>query len=236
MGLSTVLSAASRKPASGNQARRLRGGGKLPAVCYGPGVPPQVLELVYSDVKKALTGDPGNRSLFSVSISEGESFPALVKDLQIHPVSRKMLHVDLLRIDPSKKVIVKVPLALTGKALGVERGGQILQSEREITVTGLPADIPASITADVSSLNLGQTMHLSQVALPENLTLVKTVDLPVAVVNVPKGHTAEAEAAQAAEAGAAADAKAAAAAKAAPAAKPAGKDKEKGKDKGGKKK
>ncbi|MDR1313151.1 MAG: 50S ribosomal protein L25 [Deltaproteobacteria bacterium] len=226
MGLSTTLSAAAREAGSSNLAKRMRVEGRLPAVCYGDGTEPRSIDLSYNEVKKAFLGDSGNRSLFTLEVDGVGAFPALVKDMQIHPVSRKLLHVDFLKIDPAKKVTVKVPLTLTGKAAGVERGGQILQSEREITVSGLPADIPPSIVADVSPLNLGQTMHLSQVELPDTLTLVKTVDLPVAVVNIPKGLKAEAEAAQAAESEAAT---AAAAAKAAPA-------KASSKDKGDKKK
>ncbi|MDR1035914.1 MAG: 50S ribosomal protein L25 [Deltaproteobacteria bacterium] len=212
MGLSTTLAASAREAGSSNKAKRLRASGRLPAVCYGEGSEARAIELSYNEVKKAFLGDPGNRSLFTLAVGD-DSFPALVKALQIHPVSRRLLHVDFLKIDPGKKVTVKVPLTLAGKAQGVERGGQILQSEREIAVSGLPADIPSSIEADVTSLNLGQTLHLSQVALPETLSLVKTVDLPVAVVNIPKGLKAEAEAAQAADAAA----QAAAPAKAAPA-------------------
>jgi large subunit ribosomal protein L25 len=221
MGLSTTLKATPRQPGSSNQARRLRRGDRLPAVCYGQGSEAQAIEFGYAEVKKAFLGDAGNRSLFTIAVEGGEPFPALVKDLQIHPVSRRMLHVDFLRISLDRKVTIKVNLTLSGKAAGVERGGQILQSEREITVSGLPADIPSSIDADVSQLNLGQTMHLSQVALPDTLTLVKTVDLPVAVVNVPKGLKAEADAAAAA----AADAAKAAAPAPAKAAAPAKSDK-----------
>jgi large subunit ribosomal protein L25 len=117
-------------------------------------------------------------------------------------------------------------LVLFGKAQGVEKGGQLQQVEREITVKGLPADIPSEVKADVTELALGQTMHLTQIPLPETLTLVKTADLPVALVGIPKGLKSEAEAAVPGEPAAAAAA-APAAAKAAPAAKAGGKDKKK---------
>jgi large subunit ribosomal protein L25 len=218
MGLSTTLNAEPRKPGSSNAAKRLRREGQLPAVLYGQGGDSISITMSYANVKKALLTDEGNRSLFTLDVKDEGSFPILVKDYQIHPVTRKMLHADFLKIDPQKKVSVKVPLALKGKALGVEKGGQLQQSEREITVRGLPADIPALIEADVTPLNLGQTLHLSQVELPETLALVKTVDLPVAVIGIPKGLKAEEAAEGAPVAGApAAAAKAATAAKAAPA-------------------
>jgi large subunit ribosomal protein L25 len=194
MGLSTILSAERREPGASNKARRLRRDGFLPAVFYGAdgdNVLTMSITLDYTKVRNAFLNDKGNRSLFTLAVEGGDSWPVLVKDYQIDPVSRKMLHVDFLKIDLQKKVAVKVPLALKGKAAGVEKGGQLQQSEREITVSGLPEEIPSVIEADVSPLNLGQTMHLSQVALPENLTLVKTVDLPVALISIPKGLKAE---------------------------------------------
>jgi large subunit ribosomal protein L25 len=206
MGLSTTLTAKVRKAGSSNEARRIRKDGNLPAVFYGETSEPKSLILSYKEVRNAFLNDPGNRSLFTLTIEGDGSYPILVKDFQISPVTRKLLHVDFLRIDPAKKVTVKVPLTLKGKAQGVEKGGQLQQSEREIPVKGLPADIPPVIEADVTPLNLGQTMHMSQVALPETLTLVKTVDLPVALVSIPKGLKTE-EAAEAPEAQAAAPAK-----------------------------
>jgi large subunit ribosomal protein L25 len=228
MGLSTTISARPRKAASSNAARRLRGQGVLPAVIYGQGSEPRPLEVTYSVFKKVFLTDPGNRSLFTVSVEGEGEYPCQVKEYQIHPVSRRLLHVDFVQVDLAKPVTVKVPLVLSGKAAGVEKGGQLQQVEREITVKGLPGDIPHEIEADVSSLALGQTLHLTQVKLPDTLALVKTADLPVALVGVPKGLKAEVEANLQAEAAAAA-----------PAAKAAGKapakDKDKGKDKGKKK-
>ncbi|MDR2459183.1 MAG: 50S ribosomal protein L25 [Deltaproteobacteria bacterium] len=210
MGLSTTLTAKLRKPGSSNEARRIRREGNLPAVFYGEKSEPKSLYLSYKEVRNAFLNDPGNRSLFTLSIDGEGTYPILVREYQISPVTRRLLHVDFLRIDPDKKVTVRVPLTLKGKALGVEKGGQLQQSEREIPVKGLPADIPSVIEADVTSLSLGQTMHMSQVLLPETLTLVKTVDLPVALVSVPKGlKTEESAEASAAASPAAAPAKAA---------------------------
>jgi large subunit ribosomal protein L25 len=230
MGLSTILEAKPRVPGTTNLAKRLRADGLVPGILYGKGTESLPVALSYAVLKKALLTDEGNRSLFTLDVEGKGVFQVLVKDLQTHPVSRKMLHADFLKVEPDGKIEVKVPLVLAGKAAGVEKGGQLQQSEREITVLGLPGDIPPSIEADVTPLNLGQTMHLSQIVLPPTLSLVKTVDLPVAVIAVPKGlkteETAEAAVAPAAPAkgapakAAAAPAKAAAAA---PAAKSGGK-------------
>jgi large subunit ribosomal protein L25 len=196
MGLNVTLKAKPREAKSSNFANRLRAKGQLPAVFYGLGLEKsQSLVLDYAEFKSAFLSGEGNKFLYTLSIEDQDGQMALLKEYQVDPVSRKVIHADFVRIEPSKPISVKVPLNLTGKAVGVEKGGQIQQSEREITVSGLPQDIPASIDADVTSLNLGQTLHLSQVKLPQGLSLVKGVDLAVAAVAVPKGLKSEAEAA-----------------------------------------
>jgi large subunit ribosomal protein L25 len=153
------------------------------------------LSVEYAEFKAAFLGAEGNRFLYTLAPEGQEPSMAILKDYQVDPVSRKVLHADFQKIDPQKRVTVQVSLTLVGKAAGVERGGQLQLGQREITVSGLPSDIPSVIEADVSALGLGQTMHLSQVKLPKTLTLVKTADLPVAMVAVPKGLKAEADAA-----------------------------------------
>ncbi|MDR2422258.1 MAG: 50S ribosomal protein L25 [Deltaproteobacteria bacterium] len=221
MGLNDTLQATPREGRGKNAARRLRAGGRLPAVFYGRNDKSQALTLDYASFKTAYTRTEGARTLFTLAVEGQAPQPVLLKATQIDPLSRKLIHLDFLKIDPNEPVVVSVPLTLTGKAAGVEKGGQLQQGEREIRVQGLPGQIPALIEADVSALSLGQTMHLSQVALPEGLTLARTVDLPVAVVAVPKGLKAEVE--EAAKAGDQAPA-------AAPAAKAPAKAPAKGKD------
>jgi large subunit ribosomal protein L25 len=204
MGLLTTIQAKSRTESGKNNARRLRAGGLIPAVFYGPSYKTQSIALDYTEFKTAYTRSEGNRSLYTLVIDGQSPQPVLLKDTQINPLSRRLMHLDFQCIDPQKPIAVEVPLTLIGKAMGVEKGGQLQQGEREIVVSGLPDKIPSFIEADVSALALGQAMHLSQVKLPEGLTLVKTADLSVAVVAVPKGLKSEAEeAAKAAPAAAA---------------------------------
>ncbi|MDR2141521.1 MAG: 50S ribosomal protein L25 [Deltaproteobacteria bacterium] len=193
MGLNSTITAKPRSDLGKNATRRLRAAGQLPAVFYGRHDQTQALTLDYIEFKNAYTRTDGAKALFTLAIDGQEPRPVLLKDAQIDPLSRRLAHLDFQKIDPDQPIAALVPLNLTGKAAGVEKGGQLQQGEREIRVSGLPKDIPPAIDADVSSLSLGQTMHLSQVKLPEGLTLVKTVDLPVAVVAVPKGLKAEAE-------------------------------------------
>ena len=199
MGLNTTLAAKTREARSSNHAGRLRAKGQLPIVFYGGDLPAaRALSLDYAEFKAAFLGSSGNRFLYSMTVDGGEPSWAQLKEYQIDPVSRKLIHADFVKISADKPVSVKVPVVLTGKAQGVERGGQIQQGEREVAVTGLPGSIPDHIEADVTTLGLGQTLHLSQVPLPEGLRLAKKADLPVAVVVIPKGLKAEVEAAAAA--------------------------------------
>ncbi|MDR2301138.1 MAG: 50S ribosomal protein L25 [Deltaproteobacteria bacterium] len=196
MGLNDTLNAEVREVHSSNQAKRLRRNGSLPIVYYGHQLAESLsLTINYAEFKTAFLGTEGNRFLYTLAPSGMAPSPALLKDYQVDPVTRKVIHADFQKIDPQKPVTVPVPLTLVGKAAGVERGGQMQLGQREITVSGLPADIPSVIEADVTFLGLGQTMHLSQVKLPSTLALVKTADLPVAMVAVPKGLKAEADAA-----------------------------------------
>jgi large subunit ribosomal protein L25 len=196
MGLNTTLTARSREVRGSNQAGRLRNKGQLPIVFYGEDLSESLsLAIDYAEFKTAFLGSDGNRFLYSIATEGHAPSPALLKDYQVDPVSRKVIHADFQKIDPQKPVAVQVPVTLVGKAAGVESGGQMQLGQREITVSGLPQDIPKVIEADVTNLGLGQTMHISQITLPKTLTLVKTADLPVAMVAVPKGLKAEADAA-----------------------------------------
>lgn len=197
MGLSTVLKAAIREPKSSNQAGRLRKQGLLPAVFYGPGLEaPISLSLDYKDFRTALTSSEGNRSLYTLDIEGAGIHQVLLKEYQVDPLSRKVAHADFYKVDPAKPITVKVPVVLTGKPAGVEKGGQLQSGARDINVTTLPENAPAEMVVDVSPLGLGQSLHLSQIQAPEGMKLTFSADLAVATVVIPKGLKAELEGAE----------------------------------------
>jgi len=192
MGLSTVLKAVPRgaRPKAGP----LRREGLLPAVFYGPGMNETLcLSLNYKEFKTALTTSEGNRSLYTLDIEGQPPQAVLLKDCQIDPLTRKAIHADFYKLDPAKPIRLKVPVILTGKPLGVEKGGQLQPGLREVEVHVQPNQAPAELVVDVSGLNLGQSLHLSQVAAPGEARLVFTADLPLATVTAPKGLKAEGE-------------------------------------------
>ncbi|GHV57411.1 50S ribosomal protein L25 [Deltaproteobacteria bacterium] len=194
MGLSTVLKAAPREARGGNQVGRLRREERLPAVFYGPGQDQALsLSLDYKEFKTALTTSEGNRSLYTLAIEGQPPQAVLLKDYQVDPLSRRVIHADFYRLDPARPVTVKVPVVLTGKPAGVEKGGQLQPGLREVAVSARPDQAPAELLVDVTALSLGQSLHLSQVTAPDETRLVFTTDLPVATVTTPKGLKAEAE-------------------------------------------
>lgn len=195
VGLSTVLKAQKRLIKSSNYASRLRKAGQLPAIIYGPGLDTALaLCLDYKEFKKALTTSEGNRSLFTVEIEGQAPQATLLKDYQIDPLSRKVIHADFYTIDLDKPVTLKIPVVLQGKPAGAEKGGQLQTGVREVSISTLPAQAPTELVVDVSSLSLGQSLHISQIILPADMKLVIVTDLPVATVVIPKGLKAELEA------------------------------------------
>ena len=223
MGLSNLLKAAPRD--AGQKIGPLRREGRLPAVFYGPGLDKALsLSLDYKEFKTALTAGEGNRTLYTLVIEGQAPQAVLLKDCQINPLTRRAIHADFYKLEPDRPVRLKLPVTLTGKPQGVEKGGQLQPGLREVEISVRPEQAPAELIVDVSSLNLGQSLHLSQIKAPGEAKLVFTADLPVATVMTPKGVKAEAEAeAEAAPAAAPKIAPAAPAAKAAKAAKAKGK-------------
>jgi len=213
-------------------SRQLRAQGKVPGVCYGASengrIEPLPIIVDVKELKKSLDPVRKQNTVLAVTINGGaqtQSLHALVKDYQIHPLRREIIHVDLLAIDPNKEVVAEVPLEFTGKPAGAIHGGQIRTVLRSIDVRAKPSDIPVKLVIDVSPLEIGDVVHVSAIDLPPGVSAVSGRDLAVVTCAAPDeekgaGAAAGAEAAAAAPAAGAKDAKAAPA-KAAPAAKAA---------------
>ena len=218
-----------RKAGSKNAARKLRATGLVPGVCYGASVDGRIEPLPITVSVKALRAalDPVRKqnTVIALTISDdgkSRSLHALVKDYQIDALRRDITHVDLLAIDPDKEVRAEVPLEFTGKPKGAINGGQIRTLIRELEVLAKPADIPVKLAVDVSPLEIGDVIHVSDIALPANVEAITGRDLAVVTCAAPEEEklaTPTAEGAVAAEgAAAAAGAAPAAGAAAAPAA------------------
>jgi len=205
------------QPGHKGYARKLRTQGKVPGVCYGAGVDGTIAPLPITIDVKELRGalDPVRKQNTVIDLTiESEdgnkrSLHALVKDYQVHPIRREILHVDLMAIDPEKQVTAEVPLEFIGKPAGAVFGGQLRILLRRLELRAKPADIPVKIDVDVAPLEIGDVVHVSALALPDGVTSVTGRDLAVVTCAAPDEEAVTTAAPAAAEAAApAADAKA----------------------------
>jgi large subunit ribosomal protein L25 len=154
-------------------AKRLLRAGKIPGVLYGPKTTAVALALDQREFSSRVAGLEGSHlvRLKSASASLAEKV-ALVKDMQYHPISGNVIHADLYEVDLTAKITVHVPLHFVGKAAGVVRGGILQPIIREIEVECLPLDIPEFFNVDVSALDIGDSVHIEELTMPEGVTAV----------------------------------------------------------------
>lgn len=187
-----ALSSTHRTPGGKGVARRLRAEGRLPAVLYGYGVEaPTHLSLDPKELDKALANPKGLNAVFTVEV-DGKAHNVLVRELQRHPVSRKILHLDLVAADLDKPRVTFVPVDVTGKSIGVVTGGRLRKPYREVKLRAKPGDVPASIVVDITNLDHGDGVMASELNLPEGVEPVFDRDYVVVKVLKPRGKkTAE---------------------------------------------
>jgi large subunit ribosomal protein L25 len=187
-----------RDTAGKGVARKLRAAGRIPGVVYGRSQTPIAISLDPQVLRRVLTrSESGLNTLFELQVDGGgelQGKPVLVRDLQRDPVKGDYLHADLLAVDLQQKLQVSVPIHLSGKARGVEFGGILDHSLREIELLCLPTAIPREILVDVSQLDVGASLHVRDLALPEGVELRSDADLSVVSVVLPAAEAAPAAA------------------------------------------
>jgi len=177
-----------------NEARRLRVRGLVPAIIYGTGADPISVAINPKEVTGILKSSSGHNTIFDVDI-QGSKAPVMIVDWQHEPLKARLLHVDLLRIDLSKKVIVKIPVHTHGEPVGVKlQGGQHEIITREIEIECLPEDIPEAFTVEVGGLSIGQNIRASEISLSGSMRLVSPADAVISHVIGIKAEAAPAEA------------------------------------------
>jgi len=166
-------------------ARKLRAAGLIPAVVYGKGAETKAISVDPSALQRLLqSGGAGINTLIDLSV-DGTTRTVLVKELQRDPVRGRPLHTDFYLVDLDQKVEVSVPIRLVGRPPGVELGGILDHPLREIELECLPRAIPESVDVDVSELDVGQSVHVRDLELPEGSTVRTDVNLAVASVIAP---------------------------------------------------
>ena len=178
-----AITAVSRQPKGKGGARKLRQAGQLPAVLYGANAQePIALTLDTSEFILKLTHM--GQSLIDLTL-QGDTVitkTVMLKEVQTDPVSRRPLHVDFYEVDMKQTITVDVPVVIMGTAKGVEEGGMVQMIRRELTVSCLPTNIPENIEVDVTTLSMGDSLHLSEITLPEGVEVLSDADFTILTV------------------------------------------------------
>jgi large subunit ribosomal protein L25 len=219
MSTSNKLAATARERAGKGAARATRRDGRVPGVIYGDKAAPTLISLDPRDIMREASKAGFFTRLYDIEVS-GKTHRVLPRDVQFHPVNDKPEHIDFQRVGASTRVRVEVPIKLENldKSPGVKRGGVVNLVRHEIEVWSNPATIPSRIVIDMAGLDIGDSVHINAIALPEGVKPTIARNFTVVALRAPSVSKAEEE--KPAEAAAAA-APAAGDAKAAPGAAPA---------------
>lgn len=181
-------------------SRRLRACGRVPGIVYGAGRPPQPIELDHNTLLRHLAQEAFHASILDLVVN-GEKTQVLLRDYQMHPWKRQVLHVDFQRVDKNRKIHMKVPLHFVNAGIspGVKSSGGVVQHTMTLLdVQCLPDDLPEYIEVDLSNMELNQTLHVNDLVLPrgvEPVAKLRNENPPVVSIHLPREIVIEEEAA-----------------------------------------
>jgi large subunit ribosomal protein L25 len=222
MKTSFELIAEFRETQGKGASRRMRHEGKVPAILYGGHAEARALTVSHQKLMLMLDNERFYSTILSLKVGD-QTQAAILKDVQRHPYKNAVLHIDFQRVEENEKIRISIPLHFTGAAVspGVKsQGGIVSHMRNEVEVSCLPKDLPEFVEVDISGLSLNESIHLSQLKVPDGVTLVELVKDDAAVVAIHSPRAEEPEP-TAAAAGAPAEGAAAPAGAAAGAAAPA---------------
>jgi large subunit ribosomal protein L25 len=202
------LTAEKRDDMGKGASRRLRRAGRVPAIVYGLDQAPETISLTQNQVLKHLENEAFYSQIITVNLGSA-STQAVLRDIQRHPFKSYIVHMDLQRVDMNKPVHVHVPLHFLNQesSVGAKAGGMVNHEVIEVEVSCLPKDLPEFIEVDIANLNVGESIHLSDIALPAGVSLLELArgadhDLAVVSIHAKRGGGEESETAAGEEGGA----------------------------------
>ncbi len=170
----------------GKDVRALRAAGEIPAVIYARGAESTAVTVDARALRTAVTGPGGLYALLDVTVDGTKARPAIIKDMQLDPVRDRVVHVDFHEIPLDRKIQTVVAVHLEGIPHGVEMGGVLSQPSHEVQISVLPTAIPESILVDVSELEIGTSLRLADVPVPEGVEFLDDPEGTVlAIVTAP---------------------------------------------------
>jgi large subunit ribosomal protein L25 len=200
MAISFELNAELRTDTGKGASRRLRHAGKVPAIIYGGDKEPEALTLSHNELLRNLEHEAFYSHILTVKTGSS-STSAILRDLQRHPSKPVIMHVDLQRVSANEELRTQVPLHILGEDTcpGVKAGGLVSHDQTEVEVGCLPKDLPEFIEVDISGMEIGDTLHLSDLKVPEGVTLLELTrgedhDLGVVSIHAKRGGGEEEEA------------------------------------------
>ncbi|MCL1893195.1 MAG: 50S ribosomal protein L25 [Holophagaceae bacterium] len=187
--MDSAIAVALRTETGKSACNKIRREGLIPATVYGLGEETVSLKINPKIVARVLSSETGVNSLIYLQ-REGTDIKrhVIIKDLQRNPVTGRLAHVDFMRVDPNRKVKIRVPIHLIGTPAGAKEGGRLEFVNREMEVECLPKDIPAHIDVDVTHLKISDNIRVEEVKLPANVHLL---DAPNNVICIVHGQKAE---------------------------------------------
>jgi large subunit ribosomal protein L25 len=191
---SVALNAFSRTQARRGEVKKLRDGGRIPAVIYGRQQKPQNLEVTVKDMENLVHHSVSEILLVDLAVKDDPRPKrlALVQEVQHHALSGKMMHIDFHEVAEDEKVTIMVPVETTGEAAGVKNGGGVLEHVLfKIKARALPKDLPEFISLDVTSLEIGQAIHIGDIKPPPGVEILGDKHISVIAVAAPLAEVVE---------------------------------------------
>lgn len=195
-----VIKAEKREERGKNDARRLRTAGKVPVSIYGGGGETIAAVVELKELAAVLRSDTGHNTIFTLDMIGEGAGDVIFHDRQIHPIKGRLMHADLRRLAKGEKIEVTIPIHIIGEAAGLVEDGAVLNQQlREIKVLCEPSRIPEFIEADVTNLQVGESVHISDLVFGEGVEVHELPEAVVASVVVVKEEELEPQTEEAAE-------------------------------------
>ncbi len=188
-----VFQAVLREGKGKGEARKLRRSGYIPAVIYGGELGNKPLAVSSKSIIRHLKGEVSEAKIWKLNIEGVGEKDVIIKDVQKHPVTGEVLHIDFYEITYGKLVSLAVPIRVEGEAIGVKKGGTLEILKDEIEIECLPKNIIEELVVDVSGLDLGDTMFIRDIDPPEGIRITEDPEQPVVTVVAPEEEEAKEE-------------------------------------------
>lgn len=194
MSVSFEINAQSRSDAGKGASRRLRHQGAVPGIIYGADKEPSMITMVHNELAHALENEAFYSHILDLKL-DGKSEQVVIKDLQRHPAKPFIMHVDFQRVDMNEKLRMHAPLHFINEETspGMKMGGNVSHSLSDVEIICLPKDLPEFIEVDMAEMDIGDSVHLSDLQLPDGVELTHTGGEDSLVAMVHTGHTGEDE-------------------------------------------